>query len=663
MAATATGVAPRPLLPRAAPRRRALTQCRACAPRTPASALDATATRRGGITEYMEAAREMARRKDGGPARWFTPLECGGAGGRVPGAPTLLYLPGIDGVGLGLIRHHERLAKMFELWCLHIPVEDRTSFEGLVEYVEKAVKSETSRAQDRPVYLVGESVGACIALAVAARNPDIDLVLILVNPGTGFHNSQLQSLSAFLDLVPEPFHLTTPQLLNFLTGNFMKMPSTSTSRVFSLSEAGQTFSEITSSFFPSLMFLVNILPKESMVWKLKILRTASSYVNSRLHAVKAQTLVIASGNDELLPSRKEAERLYSTLHNCRTRHFRDSGHKILMEAEFDLATTIKGAGYYRRSRKTDFVSDYQPPNPDELEKVINHDRILHFVTNPVMLSTLPDGKIVRGLAGLPKEGPAVLVGYHMLLGLELGPLVTGVLSSTGIHIRGLAHPFMFDKNTEKLMPDSAHFDLHRIMGAVPVTGTNFYKLLAEKQFVLLYPGGAREALHRKGEDYKLFWPEQSEFVRMASRFGATIIPFGVVGEDDICDVLLDYDDLLKLPFYDIIDKMINQHGLRLRTDSTGELKNQEMHPIVATPKLPGRFYFIFGKPIQTRGREKELRDKEKAQTLYLHVKSEVEGCINYLKEKREEDPYRSILSRLLYQATHGPNAEIPTFEP
>jgi hypothetical protein len=41
----------------------------------------------------------------------------------------------------------------------------------------------------------------------------------------------------------------------------------------------------------------------------------------------------------------------------------------------------------------------------------------------------------------------------------------------------------------------------------------------------------------------------------------------------------------------------------------------------------------------------------------------VENCIKYLKEKREEDPYRSILPRLLYQATHDPNAEIPTFEP
>ena len=126
---------------------------------------------------------------------------------------------------------------------------------GLVEHVERTVKSESSRAPDRPVYLVGESVGACIALAVAARNRDVDLVLVLVNPGlasitltprlflprsvlscgdsnllltslrfgihfagTSFHRSQLQSLSALLDLVPDPFHSSTPRLLNFLTG-------------------------------------------------------------------------------------------------------------------------------------------------------------------------------------------------------------------------------------------------------------------------------------------------------------------------------------------------------------------------------------------------------------------------------------------------------------
>lgn len=40
----------------------------------------------------------------------------------------------------------------------------------------------------------------------------------------------------------------------------------------------------------------------------------------------------------------------------------------------------------------------------------------------------------------------------------------------------------------------------------------------------------------QGEQYTLFWPNEPEFVRMAARFGATIVPFGVVGEDDIVDV-------------------------------------------------------------------------------------------------------------------------------
>ena len=43
-------------------------------------------------------------------------------------------------------------------------------------------------------------------------------------------------------------------------------------------------------------------------------------------------------------------------------------------------------------------------------------------------------------------------------------------------------------------------------------------------------------VHVQGEEYKLFWPEQPEFVRVASKFGAKIVPFGVVGEDDIFDV-------------------------------------------------------------------------------------------------------------------------------
>jgi hypothetical protein len=40
----------------------------------------------------------------------------------------------------------------------------------------------------------------------------------------------------------------------------------------------------------------------------------------------------------------------------------------------------------------------------------------------------------------------------------------------------------------------------------------------------------------KTEEHTIFWPDQTEFVRMAAQFNATIVAFGVVGEDDLLNV-------------------------------------------------------------------------------------------------------------------------------
>ena len=57
-----------------------------------------------------------------------------------------------------------------------------------------------------------------------------------------------------------------------------------------------------------------------------------------------------------------------------------------------------------------------------------------------------------------------------------------------------------------------------------------------------------QAYKNKGEKYQLFWPsKRSEFVRMAARFGATIVPFGGIGSEDAVEVLLDPKQLRALP--------------------------------------------------------------------------------------------------------------------
>ena len=114
-----------------------------------------------------------------------------------------------------------------------------------------------------------------------------------------------------------------------------------------------------------------------------------------------------------------------------------------------------------------------------------------------MFSTLEDGKIVRGLSGVPSEGPVILVGYHMLLGLELVSLVEEFLRQRKILVRGIAHPTLFSQLVETDLKEFTFFDTFKIYGATPVSATNLFKLFKTKSHVLLYPGGAREALHRK----------------------------------------------------------------------------------------------------------------------------------------------------------------------
>lgn len=46
------------------------------------------------------------------------------------------------------------------------------------------MRNQHALSPNKPIYLVGDSFGGCLAIAVAARNQTIDLVLVLANPGT-----------------------------------------------------------------------------------------------------------------------------------------------------------------------------------------------------------------------------------------------------------------------------------------------------------------------------------------------------------------------------------------------------------------------------------------------------------------------------------------------
>ncbi|RCV25431.1 hypothetical protein SETIT_5G166000v2 [Setaria italica] len=613
------------------------------------------------VKDYFAAAKAVSR-DDGGPPRWFCPVECGRPA--VDDAPLLLFLPGTDGVGMGLILHHKSLGKVFEVRCLHIPINDRTPFEGLLQTVENTIEHEHDLSPNRPIYLVGDSFGGCLAVAVAARNPQIDLVLILVNPATSFARTPLQPILPLLESMPSEFHVTVPYLLSFVMGDPLKMASVSIENNLSPPETLQKLSDSLTSMLPLLSELADIIPRDTLLWKLKLLKTGAAYANSRLHAVQAEVLLLASGNDNLLPSGDEADRLFKALKNCRVRYFKDNGHTLLLEDGVNLLSVIKGVNMYRRRRQRDFVTDYLPPTLSEFKKTFDEDhKLFHLALSPVMMSTLKNGKIVRGLSGIPDQGPVLFVGYHALMGIELSPLYEEFLREKKTIVRGLAHPFLFGTKFESSRQELSRLDTVSMYGGLPVTPINMYRLFERNEFVLLYPGGVREALHRKGEEYKLFWPDQPEFVRMAARFGVTVIPFGCVGEDDVLELVLDYNDQKNIPGLREWIESVNKEADRVRDSVKGEDGNQDMYLPALLPKVPGRFYYLFGKPIEMKGMNSLVRDRKSANDVYLRIKSEVEEIMSYLKRKREEDPYRSIAQRALYQATWGTSGQVPTFEP
>ncbi|KAL4565280.1 hypothetical protein LXL04_029368 [Taraxacum kok-saghyz] len=605
------------------------------------------------MKDYTKIAVDIGRltMNDGGPPRWFCPVACGMP---LKDSPVLMYLPGLEGTGTGLVVHEKALGKVFHVQCFHIPAHDRTPFEGLIKIVEEAIKIERDLFPNKPIYLLGESFGGTLALAIASRNPTIDLILVLANPATAYERSSLHPLVGYMKTLPVEHYGSFPYLTSFLLGDFIKMAMVNTKGPHHLPSFGELLGNLAEDI-PLLSAMTTIIPRDTLNWRIKLVESAAAYANSRLHTITAEVLVLASGKDNLLPSKNEAQRLSKLLPHCNIRVFEDNGHTILMENGVNVLSAIKATQMYRRSSKFNIFTDFLPPSYTEWYRLY---------MGAAMFSTMDDGKIVRGLSGVPDEGPVLIVGNHLLWGVDVFSIVLEFLREKNIMIHGLAHPQIFDYHEKYQYMMIPYGDIMKLFGAIPVSGRNFFKLLARNSYTLLYPGGAREALHRKGEGCKLFWPEKHEFVRMAVKFGATIVPFGVIGEDDMAELLIDYNEMKKVPLFDHMVNDFNQGRATLRAELGGEIAEQPLHLPVFLPKLPGRLYAMFGKPIRTKGKEYMIHDKDYIQELYMQIKCDVEKNMTYLLKKREDDPYRSIVRRSVWtQMNNGDLDRIPSFDP
>lgn len=233
--------------------------------------------------------------------------------------------------------------------------------------------------------------------------------------------------------------------------------------------------------------------------------------------------------------------------------------------------------------------------------------------------------------------PALFVGNHTLFGLTDAPLmIEHLYTQYGVMLRGLG--------------DRGHFkvplwgELLVKHGMVLGSPENCAALMRAGQSVLVFPGGAREVMRRKGEAYELIWKQRAGFARLAIEHGYDIIPFGSVGPDESYRILWDANDLL------------GNQRLRALAQRSGALdltRGGDFIPPIARglgPTLiprPQRYYFGFGPRIPTGHLQGQATDAGAVWALREQVAGAVRGQIGRLKQYREEDRLQnwSVLRR------------------
>ena len=260
------------------------------------------------------------------------------------------------------------------------------------------------------------------------------------------------------------------------------------------------------------------------------------------------------------------------------------------------------------------ITDFQPPGMKSLQRTLS---VANAWFSPLFL----------GLEKLDLSKPALWVGNHTLYGLfDVPLLVEHLYREQGVFVRGLG--------------DRAHFAVpgwsQLLVKAGMLLGTpeNCAALMQSGQHVLVFPGGGREVMRRKGEDYQLIWKKRSGFARMAIEHGYDIIPFGSLGADENFDILLDARDVSRSRLWTLLDGYLKLSERTRGGDMIPPLVRGIGASLVPRPQ---RFYFGFGKRISTARLQGRSDDARRVWALREKVAKAIEEQLDMLIDYRQQD--------------------------
>jgi len=533
--------------------------------------------------------------------------------------PVLLALGGLDGPPRVGATNWKRLSEWFDVRALVLDPSDRSSHGDLVRLAAAAAAA----APGGKVHVVAESMGALAALGLALARPERVESLVLCNSASSYARAPVSRITGLLPRLPTRLYETLAPVVTPIMGR----PGWASA----LSEG-----------------LVAALPRDTLTHRESaLLRAGAASVNDALKRLKGpptwaeKCVFVASENDAVLPSVREANRLARLIRGATVRVERGAPH-VLFDAG-NLLDVYADSGILPTTPRQ-ASGGITATTPTERSMLA-----ARRLVSPRFFSTAADGSVEDGLFNVPTDGPVLFVGNHQLFGLDGVHIVEEFLRERRLALTPLVYPPLLADESPLAplpypLPGSAA--MLRRFGGEPAGAKTLIAALKRGAKALVFPGGAREVFKRKGEAYTLRWPsDSSALVRIAAKFNATIVPFAGVGGDEFFGneaYAFDTDDLVGM------DNRVGDF-LRNRTDGLISLVEGDtfVPPLMAPNAAPRRNYYLFGRPFHTAPVDPTNADA--CDALYGAVRTQVELQMEYLLQRRGDDPYDDFVKRLAYE--------------
>ena len=234
--------------------------------------------------------------------------------------PLLVFLPGMDGSVLSLRKQLNGLNNRFEVRCFCIPSDDVTDWTGLAAQLIEPVTAAKTARPERPIYLCGESFGACLALQAVSDACHLFDRLILINPASSFRYQLWSPLGAMLVrwMPDSAYPFSAFGLLPFLI----------------------SMTRVTWADQQALVQAMQKVTPETAAWRISLLNKFQLN-EAALRRFSQPVLLVASAADQLLPSVAEVKKLATFLSHATTVILEHSGHACLLEAEINLGQLLE----------------------------------------------------------------------------------------------------------------------------------------------------------------------------------------------------------------------------------------------------------------------------------------------------------------------------------